>query len=459
MDIKKPDVDFKALLGKLAFLKNHLNMLVPLLIAIVGGALFIPTHIINAGLQKDMNSESLQRADKLKRLASEVVPETQYEIEQRYQEAYAADANAIEKWIKGTSQRKLLTYDLFPTPETDSHFIFQKFGQAYLAGLDQQMQGLSAIMCPTQEQLAEHIDGFSVGAGRGGRGMGETYGERGSRTGQNNETQQKVIDAICRDRAKSGQVYLSSVALAGTSFWATYDYIQAGYASFDAALADCWYWQLGYWMISDVLDVVRVCNQQATHVLNAPVKRLINVQFNRPTIAGVNSSSSMRGRGGAGLYGGRGEGMGMAVRQEEPTESSIAPPYYIQSSAQYLSPSCTGRISDEENHVIHFSVQAVVDAKELMTFERELCSVREHEFTGYEGNEPVQHLQHNQITILEIHVDAIDRDDPKHLYYRYGDNAVVEVTLICEYLFNKVGYEPWLPTEVVKVFDDSEEDD
>lgn len=452
MDIKKPDIDFKAVLGKLAFLKNHLNMLVPLLIAIVGGVLFIPAHIINAGLRKDIQAESVERAQKLKRLAESVVPETAYEIEKKYQEAYAKDANAVKQWMEGTSQRQLLRYNLFP-PQTTSSFVFEEFASEYLNRLGQQLDELAAIGCPTQDQLAEHIEGFSGGRGRGARGV-DPYGGRGGRSSDTAATQQKVVDAICRGRAESGQVYLQMSALAGTSFWGRYDY--SNYASFDDALEACWYWQLGYWIIDDVLDVVRVCNQGSPNVLRSPVKRLMTVQFNRPTIAGMQSSIGRgRGRGSSSS----GEGGDLLVGLDDSTESSNVSPKYVRSSAQYLTTVWPGRTCDEQWDVAHFAVQAVVAAQDVMTFQREMCSMREHVFLGTDGQGPEQRLQHNQIGILEIHINAVDRQSAKHLYYRYGNDAVVEVTLICEYLFNKAGYDPWVPESVHKLFEDSSEDD
>jgi hypothetical protein len=35
-----------------------------------------------------------------------------------------------------------------------------------------------------------------------------------------------------------------------------------------------------------------------------------------------------------------------------------------------------------------------------------------------------------------------------HRYYRYGDDNVVELDLVCEYIFNTKGYEPIKPESV-----------
>ena len=87
----------------------------------------------------------------------------------------------------------------------------------------------------------------------------------------------------------------------------------------------------------------------------------------------------------------------------------------------------------------------------------------------------------NQITVLESTVRAVDAAsasqgdlmggqyqygyvgglgmgmDPSigvsHQLYRYGPDAVVELDLVCEYLFDRPGYESLLPDAVKKVLD------
>jgi hypothetical protein len=83
---------------------------------------------------------------------------------------------------------------------------------------------------------------------------------------------------------------------------------------------------------------------------------------------------------------------------------------------------------------------------------KELCSVKEHQFRGYpDPNDPVQTLQpaqtfkHNQITILETTMGSINPNDMTHRYYRYGDAPVVSLDLICEYIFDREGYEKIIP--------------
>ena len=96
---------------------------------------------------------------------------------------------------------------------------------------------------------------------------------------------------------------------------------------------------------------------------------------------------------------------------------------------------------------------------------KELCSAKEHQFRGYpDPNEPVKTFQpiqtfkHNQITIIESKMGSINPNDLTHRYYRYGDENVVSLDLICEYIFNVKGYDMLVPEPVLKTLAGEDED-
>jgi hypothetical protein len=80
---------------------------------------------------------------------------------------------------------------------------------------------------------------------------------------------------------------------------------------------------------------------------------------------------------------------------------------------------------------------------------QQLCSAKQHKFRGFSGEEQEQVFKHNQITVLESNIRSIDREDATHNLYRYGEDAVVVLDLICEYIFDKNGYDEIKP-ELVK---------
>jgi len=120
-------------------------------------------------------------------------------------------------------------------------------------------------------------------------------------------------------------------------------------------------------------------------------------------------------------------------------------PRYVAKPEDQLTETCTGRFSNSKTDVVHFSIIAVVRAKDVMSFMEELCSVKEHSFKGYTGQGEAAVFKHNQISILESQIRSIDLTSKQHRYYRYGPDLVVEVDLVCEYIFNKSGYEAIKP--------------
>jgi len=95
----------------------------------------------------------------------------------------------------------------------------------------------------------------------------------------------------------------------------------------------------------------------------------------------------------------------------------------------------------------------------VVPFMEELCSAKPHTFRGFYGNEPEQTFMHNQISILESSVGPIDKESRSHDLYRYGDLPVVELDLLCEYVWQRTpGFEEIKPQQVKAELAGDEED-
>jgi hypothetical protein len=111
---------------------------------------------------------------------------------------------------------------------------------------------------------------------------------------------------------------------------------------------------------------------------------------------------------------------------------------------------------DDDIDVVHFCVSVIVDSKSFMSFIKELCSEKEHRYReGYSSSGPERTFKHNQITVLESKIEPVDRTAIQHEYYRYGDSAVVQMSLICEYIFNRSGYDRIKPEPVKELLGQS----
>ena len=238
-----------------------------------------------------------------------------------------------------------------------------------------------------------------------------------------NDIDATIVDEICLEKAKSGSIYASPVDVSGYEFWRGYQH-----PGRDEAIKDCWSWQLGYWIIKDAVDTIEAMNAGSKSVLTSPVKRLMRVGFALSETRGMGLRASRMGRRAA-------------------KKSSEDKPTYVLSAQEGLTESCTGRFSNKDIDVIHFNLVVLVRADDVLPFMEELCSAKQHKFRGYPlGDGSEQTFKHNQITILESNMRPIDtQNDPSHYLYRYGEDAVVELDLICEYIFNKAGYDSIMP--------------
>jgi hypothetical protein len=510
MDIKLPDMKVVIeKLGALKGLKNYMNLMVPLIIAVVAGLMFVPTALLSGGLKQRVTSQSVRTGRELDTMIGSPTSKDQYLEERKQLETYAADANRIELMAKESCGRDLLSYKIFPAPTDTSVLIFEEFGKRYRAGIEAQIAELRGHDAPAEAELSEHLRSVqgqsAVGGVPGAGGLMSAYspyspygaaagrqtGARGAGVAgvpggpgdytMGNPVVEQIIEAACLEKAQGSGLYVNPTNVAGYTFWTQYRY-DAGVAQ---AVSDCWYWQLGYWIIEDVFDTLHESNASARDVLDAPVKRLMQVGFAR--------SMMMLGQGAG--YGG-GYGYGYPTGGQSSSSNQIEPePRYVLSPYDGLAmPPCTARVSQGNIHVVHFDLTVVVKAGAVMDFMKQLCSAKTHAYLGPDGRQPAKKYKHNQITILEVTQRAVDRsnsasalggygygmagaggaypyptgggaggagagmgmmglDSSSHQMYRYGQDAVVELDLICEYVFEKAAYEALIPEAIKKVVD------
>jgi hypothetical protein len=67
-------------------------------------------------------------------------------------------------------------------------------------------------------------------------------------------------------------------------------------------------------------------------------------------------------------------------------------------------------------------------------------------------------MKHNQITVLKSDVSPVNRIKASSEGYYYGNDAVVRLDLVCEYIFNCAGYSAIKPQSIKKLLGQLEED-
>ena len=445
--------NFKDILQKLSVFRNNLSLLVPVIIVLVSVLLFIPTQLMSSKLKKEVEQESINKGGRrIASLEKSAVSRQQYEMEAERQKAHSADANEISKLAIQSTQRELLSYDIFPAPDVNgfSGLIFQEFGQNYRSGIDKLILSVNGRECPTDAEIERGLENSSSRSRSRGREASMMSSPRGSGMSlyggssmMFGNIQRMILDEMCKDRAKFISVYVNPADISDYEYWADYKYD----VKQEDAIEDCWYHQLAYWIIEDIFQTIATMNSEYDNVLTAPAKRFMGITF---------TMGLKRPRSGSGVFrGGRGR------RTVKRTSEDADRPAYVRTGAPGLSESCTGRYCNDDKgiDVTHFNFSMIVGTKSVLPFMKELCSAKEHQFRGYsDGTEPPQKFKHNQITILESKMGSINPNDMTHRYYRYGDDSVVSLDLICEYVFDIEGYEKLIPQPVMDTLEGKDEE-
>jgi hypothetical protein len=382
-------IDISGLKKVIGALKPYSAMLWPVVIVIGGVLVLTAALLMGRSFRSRVQRESIPLGTQVKTLVDTAPQEAQIEIEKRYEDAYERDANAISQLMIETTERELLSYDIFPKPTDTSAMIFSNFSKSYRESIEQLVRKVNGRDCPSEEELKGINQQGAPGSAYWMPATAMSGGARG-----------KILEEFYQARAKSASVYVNPAYIAGYIFWENYQY-----KNLETGVKDCWDWQLGYWIIEDVFDTVRKINEGSESVWTSPVKRIVGFGFVLPE-----KLTPTRGR----------------------TADQTEPKYVIKPEDQ-LTEACTGRISNEDINVVQFSVTVVADTG-----------------AGVRGNEPERTYRHNQITILESRVKPISADDPAHQKYRYGPDSSAELELVCEYIFYKKGYEAINPDMQVK---------
>jgi len=396
------NLGFKGIVQKLSFIREYSSLFLPIVIIVVAALVFIPTQLISNTLRKQVAGESISVGKRVGGLITNSIPRDQWKEEEKYQQSFAEDANQISLLAKHSSQRELLSYKLFPEPKDVSSLIFDEFGQKFRSGVEKFIERLNAHDCPSNAELTKALSSAQIATKTG---LSTEFSSSG--------VDETIKQTLCSNRALESSAYTNPSDVDGYDFWGKYKY-----TGMSDAVRDCWCWQVGYWIIEDVFDTIDAMNAGSKTVFTSPVKRLLYVNFTQWS--------------------------NKAARQSRTAKL----PRYVLSALDGFTESCTGRFCNSDIDVVHFRVSVVLSTKAVLPFMQQLCSAKQHKFKGFTGKEPEQTFKHNQITVLESSITAIDRVGQLHNLYRYGQDAVVKVDLICEYIFDRKGYDEIKPKAI-----------
>jgi hypothetical protein len=404
----------KSVFQKFSFFKDYSSLIVPALLAIVAALFFVPMTLMQRSLANRIEKQSVAKEKMIESLRN--VPSGKQWTKQREREvSIRNDANNIAQLAEQSSQRQLLSYSVFPAPKEVSRQIFEQFGGQYRTAIGAWASDLRARECPTQEELS--------------KSRNRSADVDTSFESDMPETDRIIIDHLCNQVAQSVNVYFDPANIAGYKFWDGYQY-----SNMERSVGDCWYWQIGYWIIEDVFQTVKTLNAGSANVLIAPVKRIVEISFSSDSASDTASS--------AGTF------------QPFATDDQTGMPQYVTSLREGTMPPLTARVSNDRIDVVHFRLSVVVSAKAVPQFLQQLCSGKTHSFRGFHNELTEEKIfHHNQITILGSDFEAVRPEDGGNKFYRYGSDGVVQLVLRCEYVFDEKGYDAIKPPSVQKDLD------
>ncbi len=423
--MSSPNIDLdtlRSLVKKLSFLKNvknlknNLALLVPIIIAVVAILLFVPTTLLSSRLRGKMETQSVKMSRDIDDLTKKVDQAAEAEAMKPYIEAYKQDADTMDDAILHSTQRELLSYKLFPDMNETSPLLFEPFRQGYLSGVDAMLKGLNAGMPPADTDLYAALEASTSRFKNRRTPAANARGNQRLNIRMLPEAERKILATVCEDKAKGIKVYATPIDFGGYVFWTDWKF-----EGWDKAIKDCWYWQMAYWILEDVTTTIQQMNKNSENVLKSPVKRVMGALFTQ-----TKTSRSM---------------LGGRMRRGSSAKDKQTPTYAVNIKTAMSGSPCTGRFCDDNLFVMQFEVHVIVNAADVMHFMQELCGSKTHKFRGWRGDLPEQTFKHNQIAILESHILPVDREDPDHSSYEYGPDEVVDLDMICEYVFDKAAFD------------------
>lgn len=400
-------------------LKKYKALAPSVIITTVAVLLLLLVVLVFSPKAKEAMAGSVRMAGKVQKLQNNVP--SRYEPRQIrvHMDKLEEQANKIKELAVRSGRRDLITYEykIFPEPDDPSQQIYLEFGEQYRIKIETLIETMNALDAPSQAEIRAKTGGGKLATGYGGRGTRAVA------------PQDPRIDALCLGRAQEVSVYANPLAFAWYPFWDAYEF-----SGKSQALEDCWDSQIAFWVYEDIVDTIKKMNGDTGNVLSVPVKRLLGIRFAGLVTAG--NQTTTRGHS----------------RTTATTGLRDRPSYAMPDSPSvFLDHSLTGRLCNDEVDVIHCAVSVLLDSRFIFPFMKELCSEKPHSFYPdfVQSGQPIQ-SRHNQITILQSDLKVIDKMDSAHELYRYGKGAVVRLDLICEYQFNRAGYDAIKPNLIKK---------
>lgn len=426
------------------FFRKYTALLPSIAITVVALLIFIPTMLVGRTIKQEVN-KSVGLARQVSSLMSDVPSREEPQLVKRDMDRLEEEANKIETLARESSMRELISYDVFPPKGTSSQ-LYVAFGKKYRSAVENMVSDMHALDAPSDAEISQ-VSGTRTTAAMDERGM---LGRRGFGTTTTARDTNPMIEALCLKRAQEILVYANPSAFPWYDFWESYEF-----AGQQQAQIDCWDSQVTFWICQDIAQTISTMNQGSARVSSSPVKRLMGVSFTGPVETGRSVNTNYRATAAAGR-----ERPNYIISSQTGGTTGLTGSTTTGTQSNFVASSLTNRASDADVDIVHFAFSVLVDNHYVMAFMKELCSEKQHTYrVGFKEDGEEKKAVHNQITILDTKINAVEKSAPEHELYRYGNGAVMRVDLVCEYQFDRKGYDDIKPEPVKQALGQAENQD
>lgn len=434
------------------FIKKYLFLIIGVLVVLASLGLFAFGMKIN-GANKDELQTIQGICDNVPSLRNTLITKNVLEQYQNLAKEAKVKAETLLGKVRQTSNRPVIMADYFPEPKLDIIIASRHFAENYVRVVEDHVTQLKAGDRPSlleEQKIREDYqrgqvttDGTRGGGGTAGGGTPGVGLGMGGRMGGERTVVDDLIDNARRKRAESIRIYASTGEFMGYDFWKNQPEQPR-----DQMLRDSWFTQIAAWIQQDVVDAVNEVNKDSASVMTSRVKRLLEVAFGGGALG--SGAATRRTGGGVSMAGGGGtrsvktEGLGRRVTGSD----SSLPEYVLKGGGNrtgattaavsgQMTTSWTGRTSDSFMDVVQFEVGVIVDSTAI-----------HHVINALQGEKTSQDCERSQITVLQLITNTVDIQAERDAGYYYGSGSLVELRVICEYVFFHQGYAALIPNVV-----------
>jgi hypothetical protein len=339
------------------------------------------------------------------------------------------ESEKLAKTAMDLNKREPLVMNVFPS---GGGVQLSQFKDQYFQAMAELRQSMDATTVPTQEEITARIDqiwkdDFETMINK----VGDVAQNEQQVRQEFEDFKKEVPKRMRQERSEKHVMYVNpekAGAQPGTTNGMTTSFsYHPGIPSLETRdlpnIIDVWCAQLGYWIQQDIVNAIVQTNKGAKNVDEAIVKRLIRTDIKPEYMTSTGPVQILTAINASNIA-------PVAPGQPDPNAATTGPP-------KAFGYTVTGRVSNPQYDVMHFTITVDADAQRFQAF--------------------INNLTRGKfITILKISMRGVDRERiQQSAYYYYGKSPVVRMEIKAEAIFLRAWtadpQHPLMPVNIQKL--------